>query len=75
MKTLKYLLILLFVSVGTFGSTLKASSLDTDPPDEFTTLVKFLNGKIDFLKERKRTGQSSQNGENQKKWSHFMEKT
>ena len=51
MKKLNYLLILFFVSIGTFGNTYnKDTHQNLDPPDEFTTLVEFLEGRLDFIK-------------------------
>ncbi len=51
MKHFKYFLMLFFVSVGTFANTYNSSTApNLEPPDEFTTLVEFLEGKIDFIK-------------------------
>lgn len=51
MKKLNYFLILFFVSIGTFGHTYSNNTERyLDPPDEFTTLVELLEGKLDFLK-------------------------
>lgn len=51
MKKLKYFLILFFVSIGTFANTyINDIQLDVDPPNEFTSLVDFLEGKVDFIK-------------------------
>ena len=42
---------LFFVSIGTFANTpINDIQLSLDPPDEFTTLAEFLEGKIDFIK-------------------------
>ena len=51
MKQFKLFLMLLFVSIGTFGNTyISNSQINLDPPDEFTTLAEFLEGKVDFIK-------------------------
>ncbi|GAB2779442.1 hypothetical protein GCM10010465_27710 [Actinomadura fibrosa] len=42
---------LFFLSVGSFANTYTSYvPAGIDPPDEFTTLVEFLEGKVDFLK-------------------------
>lgn len=51
MKQLKYFLMLFFVSFGTFGNTnMNGTQIKLDPPDEFTTLAEFLEGRVDFIK-------------------------
>ena len=51
MKQFKLFLMLLFVSIGTFGNTYTIDAHSKlDPPDEFTTLVQLLEGRMNFLK-------------------------
>ena len=51
MKQFKFFLMLFFVSIGTFGNTYKSNSqINLDPPNEFTTLAEFLEGRVDFIK-------------------------
>ena len=50
MKKLKFFWILFFVSVATFGNNVGKLEVKSDPPDEFTTLLEFLEGKVDFIK-------------------------
>ncbi|MFD2518309.1 rhodanese-like domain-containing protein [Salinimicrobium flavum] len=51
MKKLNLFWILFFVSMATFGNVyVDHLELRSNPPDEFTTLVEFLEGKVDFIK-------------------------
>ncbi len=51
MKQFKYFLMLFLVSIATFGKTFSNyPQPGLDPPDEFTTLATFLEGKLNFIK-------------------------
>ena len=51
MKASKYFLILFFVSLAAFSNTIINSDQPIqDPPDEFTTLAKYLENNVGFIK-------------------------
>ena len=51
MKQIQFFLMLFFVSMGSYGNmSTNCTPLNLDPPDEFTSLVEFLEGRVDFIK-------------------------